>query len=100
MVSNKRRKFYKLALILGILVANLNAGEKVIKGLIVNEFRKDIYLGILSRFGQIKRMSLASIDNAKHSRPVRFMKLLTGDEVIKRQNDGQKNDHRSECLAT
>ena len=62
--------------------ATLNAGEKVIKGLIVNEFRKDIYLGILSRFGQIKRMSLASIDNAKHSRPVRFMKLLTGDEVI------------------
>ena len=62
--------------------ATLAAGEKVIKGIVVEDFRNDICLGILSRFGQIKRLSLSSIDSAKHSRPLRFMKLNNGDEIV------------------
>ncbi|MCQ2814739.1 MAG: DNA topoisomerase IV subunit A [Bacilli bacterium] len=61
---------------------NLNQGEKIIKALSVHEIRNDIYLSILTKFGQIKRMSLASIDTLKHSRPMRCMRLLNNDTVV------------------
>lgn len=56
-------------------------GEKIIKCITVSAFREDINIAILSKFGQIKRMSLASLDSLKHNRPMRMMKLLSGDEV-------------------
>ncbi len=59
----------------------LNPGEKLVKAISVHTFREDIYLGFLTRFGQIKRMSLASIESIKRSRPARCMKLLSGDEI-------------------
>ena len=59
----------------------LNPGEKLIKAIAVHTFRNDIYLALLTRFGQIKRMSLASIELIKRSRPARCMKLLNGDEI-------------------
>ena len=61
--------------------STLAPGEKVIKGLVVSDFRNDIYLGILTKFGQIKRMPLNMIEKGKRSRPVRNMRLLNGDEV-------------------
>lgn len=57
------------------------AGEKIIKGLAVTDFRDDIYLGILTKYGQIKRMPLNMIEKGKRSRPIRNMRLLNGDEV-------------------
>ena len=59
----------------------LAAGEKLVKSIAVHQLREDIYLAILTRFGQIKRMSLASIETGKRSRPTKCMKLLTGDEI-------------------
>ena len=59
----------------------LNPGEKLIKAIAVHTFRNDIYLAFLTRFGQIKRMSLSSIESIKRSRPARCMKLLNGDEI-------------------
>lgn len=61
--------------------ATLSAGEKVIKGIIISEFRNDLYLAILTRYGQIKRMAVNALDSQKHSRPVRYMRLMNGDEV-------------------
>ena len=43
--------------------------------------RNDIYLGVLSRFGQIKRMPLNALELGKRARPIRNMRLLNGDEV-------------------
>ena len=61
--------------------STLAAGEKIIKGLAVTDFREDIYLGILTKYGQIKRMPLNMIEKGKRSRPIRNMRLLNGDEV-------------------
>ena len=57
-------------------------GEKIIKAIAVHAIRSDICLAFLSRFGQIKRMSLASLETFKRSRPAKCMKLLNGDEVV------------------
>ena len=62
--------------------STLNSGEKIIKGIAVSDFRDDIYLGILTKFGQIKRMPLNNIEQGKRSRPTRNMRLLNGDEVV------------------
>ena len=61
--------------------STLAANEKIIKCIAVSELRDDIYLGILTRFGQIKRMPLNQIELGKRTRPVRNMRLLSGDEV-------------------
>ena len=56
-------------------------GEKLVKSILLKQKRNDIYLAFLTKFGQIKRMCLDQIDTAKHSRPVRCMRLLSGDEI-------------------
>ena len=61
--------------------STLNPGEKIIKGVAVSDFRNDIYLGVLTKFGQIKRMPLSMIEKGKRTRPIRNMRLLNGDEV-------------------
>ena len=61
--------------------STLNQGEKIIKGIAVSDFRDDIYLGVLTKFGQIKRMPLSMIEKGKRTRPIRNMRLLNGDEV-------------------
>ena len=60
----------------------LAPGEKIIKGMSVSAFRNDLFLIFLTKFGQIKRMAISSLDSNKHSRPVRCMRLLNGDEVV------------------
>ncbi|MBR0295307.1 MAG: DNA topoisomerase 4 subunit A [Bacilli bacterium] len=60
---------------------NFTSGEKIIKCLIIREFRKDIYIGLVSKFGQIKRTPISMLDHARHNRPMRCMKLLPKDEI-------------------
>ena len=62
-------------------LVNLMGGEKFIKCLFINKFRDDIFLGFVSKFGQIKRMQVSQLDNSKHARPVKCMKLLNTDEI-------------------
>jgi len=59
----------------------LGPGEKMIKGLAVSKLREDVYLGVLTQFGQIKRMALNSLDFARKPRLTRFMRLVNGDEI-------------------
>lgn len=61
---------------------SLAPGEKIIKGVATSVFRNDLFFVFLTKFGQIKRMALSSLDSNKHSRPVRCMRLLSGDEVV------------------
>lgn len=61
--------------------STLASNEKIIKGIAVNDLRNDIYLGILTKFGQIKRMPLNDIELGKRARPIRNMRLLNGDEI-------------------
>ena len=62
--------------------STLSPGEKIIRGIAVSDFRDDIYLGILTKFGQIKRMPLNFIEKGKRTRPIRNMRLLSDDEVV------------------
>lgn len=57
------------------------SGEKIIKAMIVPEMRDDLYLGVVSKFGQIKRMPINSLELTTHRRPSKYMKLLTNDVV-------------------
>ena len=61
--------------------STLGTNEKIIKVIAVSDLRNDIYLGVLSRFGQIKRMPLNALELGKRARPIRNMRLLNGDEV-------------------
>nr|MCR5505489.1 DNA topoisomerase 4 subunit A [Bacilli bacterium] len=62
-------------------LVTLGAGEKLLKSILIKNHRNDIYLAFLTKFGQIKRMCLDQIDTNKHNRPVRCMRLLSGDEI-------------------
>ena len=57
------------------------SGEKIIKAMVVNELRKDLYLGVVSKFGQIKRMAISSLDISIHRRPSKYMKILSNDSI-------------------
>ena len=61
--------------------STLASNEKIVKGIAISDFRNDIYLGILTKFGQIKRMPLNVLEKGKRARPTRNMRLLNGDEV-------------------
>ena len=61
--------------------STLASNEKIVKGIAISDFRNDIYLGILTKFGQIKRMPLIVLEKGKRARPTRNMRLLNGDEV-------------------
>ncbi|MCQ2802114.1 MAG: DNA topoisomerase IV subunit A [Bacilli bacterium] len=58
------------------------SGEKIIKAMVVHEPRNDLYLGVVSKFGQIKRMPISDLELSSHRRPSKYMKLLTNDQVV------------------
>ena len=60
----------------------MSSGEKIIKVMILSEMRKDLYLTIVSKFGQIKRTPVSSLDLVSRRRAGRYMKLLTNDTVV------------------
>ena len=60
----------------------LSSGEKIIKVMSLSTMRNDLYLAVLTKFGQIKRMALSSLELVKRSRPAKYMKLLTNDVVV------------------
>lgn len=62
--------------------STLSPGEKIIKGLAITDFRNDLFLGVLTKKGQIKRMPLDGLETSKRSRPIRNMRLTDGDEVV------------------
>ena len=60
----------------------LSSGEKIIKVMSLSTMRNDLYLAILTKFGQIKRMAVSSLELSKHSRATKYMKLLTNDSIV------------------
>ena len=62
--------------------SNLSSGEKIIKAIGLTTLKDGVYLGILTKFGQIKRMPLNTLELAKRSKPIRCMKLLPGDSIV------------------
>ena len=60
----------------------LASGEKIIKVMILSEPRDDLYLAVVTRFGQIKRMPISSLELGVRRRAGKYMKLLTNDSVV------------------
>ena len=60
---------------------NFPSGEKIIKVMTLSEIRNDLYLVILTKYGQIKRMAVSTLEMVKKSRPTRYMKLLANDSI-------------------
>ncbi len=56
--------------------------EKFIKGIVVSAKRDDLYLALLTRSGQIKRMNVNQLEFAKRSRPSKCMKISPYDQVV------------------
>lgn len=61
---------------------SLDPDEKIIRAYAVKKFREDLFMVLVSRRGQIKRVPLSAFPVIRFSRPVRTMKLLGEDEVV------------------
>ena len=60
---------------------NLNPNEKIIKAFAIEEFRNDLFFVLVSKHGQIKRLTLSDFSVVRYSKPLMCMKLLQDDEL-------------------
>ncbi len=60
---------------------SLNPNEKIIRAFVVEEFRNDLSIGLVTRFGQIKRVQLSLFSVIKYRKTITCIKLLSDDEV-------------------
>ena len=63
-------------------LVSLNPNEKIVRAFVVEEFRNDLSIGLVSKFGQVKRVPLASFSVIKYRKAITCMKLLSDDEVV------------------
>ena len=61
---------------------NLNPNEKIVRAYVVEKFREDLFMVIVSRNGQIKRLRLSDFSVIRYSKPIVCMKLLQDDEIV------------------
>ena len=60
----------------------LASGEKIIKVMTMSELRNDLYLAVVTKFGQIKRMPISDLELSTHKRSSRYMKILNNDRIV------------------
>ncbi|MEA5061593.1 MAG: DNA topoisomerase IV subunit A [Erysipelotrichaceae bacterium] len=74
------------------IVAFSGSDEKIVKVIVVSNFRADIFIALVTRNGQIKRTSLNEFETTRKSKPIKCMRLMAGDELIDaRVTTGNKN---------
>ena len=61
---------------------SLDPDEKIIAAYGVKSFRDDLFMVLVTRKGQIKRTRLSAYPVARYNRPLRAMKLFSGDELV------------------
>ena len=62
-------------------IGQLNPNEKIINGILVSDFREDVNLAYVTKFGQIKRSPLSELNVTKFAKPIKCFRLLDGDEL-------------------
>ena len=62
-------------------LVNLNPNEKIVRAYAVEKFRNDLFFVLVSKRGQIKRLSLDNFQVIRYSKALPCMKLLSDDEV-------------------
>lgn len=60
---------------------NLDPNEKIIRAYVIEKFRNDLFFVLVTRNGQIKRLSLQDFSVIRYSKALICMKLLADDEL-------------------
>lgn len=60
----------------------VDSEDKMVKGFAIRSFRSDLYIAILTKFGQMKRVKVSDLKVSRYSRPIRAMRILESDEVV------------------
>lgn len=60
----------------------LSPNEKIINGILVEEFREDVNLVFVTKSGQIKRSSLSELNVTKFAKPIRCFRLLNDEDEL------------------
>ncbi|MDD3938948.1 MAG: DNA gyrase C-terminal beta-propeller domain-containing protein, partial [Bacilli bacterium] len=60
---------------------SLEYKEKIVCAFAVNEFRDDLFLALVTKKGQIKRVRLSDFVVIRYARPITAMKLIGDDEI-------------------
>ena len=60
---------------------NLNPNEKIVRTYAIEKFRNDLFFVLVSKRGQIKRLSLDNFAVIRYSKALICMKLLQDDEI-------------------
>jgi topoisomerase IV subunit A len=63
-------------------LVNLGPEEKLIKALIVSEFKPDAFVVMITRNGQLKKTPLSEFTVQRYSKPLTCMRLLGDDTVV------------------
>lgn len=73
-------------------IGALGNNEKIIGGLVVEEYKEGIFVTMLSKNGQIKRTPLEEFQTTRIARTVKAFNLAKGDELVKMAvTNGEKN---------
>lgn len=60
---------------------SLNPNEKIVRAYVIEKFRNDLFFVLVSKHGQIKRLSLDNFSVIRYSKALICMKLLQDDEI-------------------
>lgn len=63
-------------------LVSLNADEKIVRTILVENFKEGVFVALVSRNGQIKRTALKEFEVSRYSKPMNCMRLLRNDEVV------------------
>jgi topoisomerase-4 subunit A len=63
-------------------LVNLGPEEKLIRALIVSEFKPDAFVVMITRNGQLKKTPLSEFSVQRYSKPLTCMRLLGDDTVV------------------
>lgn len=67
-------------------VLTLDSNEKIVSAYIIREYKKGLYVTLLSKLSKIKRVSLSDITSGKlTNKPLRIMGITKEDEVVSAQ---------------
>lgn len=63
-------------------LTNLPLNEYLIKAIVIEDFNKDISIGLVTKKGQIKKTSLKEFYVQRYSKPIQCIKLIGDDELV------------------
>jgi topoisomerase-4 subunit A len=63
-------------------LVKISNDEKIIKTILVDDFKKPFYVVLTSKNGQIKRVALSDFEVVRYSKPIKCMNLKDDDELV------------------